>query len=513
MSLIQIAWRNFCHRALSSILTTFSLALGVGLVVIVLSIFGIVNEAFTRNAQVGYNLVVGPKGSALQLTLNSVYYLSQPIENLPFTEYMEFFDQETRAEMVRKYGGDPALGERDGEYAAYVVVPDVVSEHDGVVKFGETQDGFLLVDVETEDGERHEYEISLSSELFVQDGDTVAVDTTLSESGFAIPLALGDYFGEFRAVGTTPDFFKRLRHGPELTEEFTFSSGRALEEYNQENKFFEAVLGSRVAQEMQINVGEEFKPTHGDPEGKGHGQGFVVVGILDPTGTPNDRVAFTNLEGFYLLENHSKPLTGDEIIVEATEGHQDPDWTPLSIPQREVTSILVRNGQTLLAPGMQNKINEGLQSQAAAPVGEIAKLMAAIVGPLLTALGIISLITCVVAAVGILVAIYNSMNDRRRDIAVMRALGARRDTVTMIILCESLLIALIGGILGWLLAHFAIWCYSGTIEAQTGVRPGMFSISEHELWILPLVLLLALIAGFLPAWSAYRTDVGSNLSA
>ena len=453
MSLIQIAWRNFCHRALSSILTTFSLALGVGLVVAVLSVYGIVSEALSRNAQVGYNLVVGPKGSALQLTLNSVYYLSQPIENLPFTEYMEFFDQAARAEMVRKYGGDPALGERDGNYSAFVA------------------------------------------------------------GGFAIPLALGDYYGEFRAVGTTPDFFELLRHGPNVDEKFTFASGRAFEQYNSQNKFFEAVLGSRVAAEMGINVGEQFKPTHGDPKGKGHGQGFVVVGILDPTGTPNDRAAFTNLEGFYLLENHAKPLTGDEIIAEPTEGQNDPDWTPLTIPQREVTSILVRNGQPLFAPAMQNKVNESLRAQAAAPVGEIAKLMATTVGPLMIALGVISVITCVVAAVGILVAIYNSMNDRRRDIAVMRALGARRDTVTAIILCESLLIAVIGALFGWFLAHFAIWCAGGPIEARTGVRPGIFDFTEYELYIFPLVLILALIAGFVPAWSAYRTDVGSNLSA
>ncbi|MEO1616168.1 MAG: ABC transporter permease, partial [Planctomycetota bacterium] len=79
MWLIRIAWRNFCFRALSSLLTTISLMLGVALVVLVLAVFGIVTEAFSRNAQVGYNLVVGPKGSSLQLTLNSVYYLSRPI--------------------------------------------------------------------------------------------------------------------------------------------------------------------------------------------------------------------------------------------------------------------------------------------------------------------------------------------------------------------------------------------------------------------------------------------------
>ena len=519
MSLIHIAWRNFCHRALSSFLTTFSLALGVGLVVLVLSVYGVISEAFTRNASVGYNLVVGPKGSPLQLTLNSVFYLSQPIENLPYTEYMEFLPQEERAAMVSRFGGDPELAQRDGRYAPYVA------------------------------------------------------------GGFAIPLALGDYFGEFRVVGTTPDFFKELKHGPNVDEDFTFRSGRALQDFSPEHGYFEAVVGARVAKQMNVTLGDKFYPTHGDPTGHGHELGFTIVGILDPTGTPNDRAAFVNLEGFYLMDGHAKPVETDERSgndsedlldesidaeeaidaeesIDAEEAREEqPESDPndrtevstsngirlvqneitprktdnltdnlsdakqpqeyrlLSIPEREVTSILVRNGNIMFAPGMQNAINEGIRSQAAAPIGEINKLMNLIVGPLLTALLVITVITCVVAAVGILVSIYNSMNDRRRDIAIMRALGARRTTVTAIIVFESFQVALIGTLLGWVLAHAAIVMYSGQIEDQTGVQVGFFTTSNYEILVLPLVLVLALIAALLPACSAYRTDVGSNLSA
>lgn len=463
MSLIRIAWRNFCYRALSSVLTTFSLALGVGLVVLVLAIYGIVSEAFVRNASVGYNLVVGPKGSALQLTLNSVFYLSQPIENLSYTDYMEFFSQEERAEMVSRYGGDPALGERAGKYAGFVA------------------------------------------------------------GGFAIPLALGDFYGEFRVVGTTSEFFEKLRHGPDVDQEFTFTEGRALREKSEEHGYFEAVLGSRVARQMGVGVGDEIHPAHGDPEGKGHAEGFTVVGVLDPTGTPNDRAAFVNLEGFYLMEGHADTVD-EETLAEAIEARAESPESgvtdeetgrrqPLTIPEREVTSILIRNGNMMFAPGMQTKINEGNRAQAAAPIGEINKLMSFIVGPLLQALMGITLITCVVAAVGVLVSIYNSMNDRRRDIAVMRALGARRGTVTSIILGESLIIAAIGGVLGWFLAHAAIYASGGYVERQTGVSVGLFTTSDYELWVLPLVVSLALVAGLLPALTAYRTDVGSNLSA
>ncbi len=454
MNLLFIAWRNFRYRALSSFLTTLSLMLGVGLVVMVMAIYGIISEAFVRNASVGYNLVVGPRGSALQLTLNSVYYLSQPIENLPFTEYMEFFPKEQRAAWVNEFGGDPALGERDGVYAGFVA------------------------------------------------------------GGYAVPLALGDYFGDFRVVGTTPEFFEKLRHGPDVDQPFEFREGRAFETFTPENQYFECVLGSRVAAQSGLHVGDTMNPTHGDPEGKGHGQGFKVVGVLAPTGTPNDRAVFVNMEGFYLLEGHAKPLEEDAVIALPDRDADDHRPPLLMIPEREVTSILVRTGDKLmLAPLMQNRINESGRAEAAAPIGEITKLMTAIVGPLLTALLVITLITCIVAAFGVLVSIYNSMNDRKRDIAVMRALGARRGSVTWIILFESLIIAIVGGAAGWLLAHAAILAAGSFIEQRTGVQVGMFSVSEYEWLVLPFVIVLSLLAGIVPAMAAYRTDVGSNLSA
>jgi putative ABC transport system permease protein len=330
--------------------------------------------------------------------------------------------------------------------------------------------------------------------------------------GFAIPLALGDYFGEFRVVGTTPDFFNLLQHGPNVDQPFVFSEGRNFETDSIENGFFEAVVGSHVAAEQNVKAGDIFYPTHGDPDGKGHADSFKIVGVLAPTGTPNDRATFVNLEGFYLMEGHAKPV--DEKTDDFVEGETPSDAAikPLTIPEREVTAILVRNGG-LWGPQMMNKINEGIQSQAAAPVGEINKLLSQIIGPLLTALMVITVITCVVAAVGILVSIYNSMNDRRRDIAVMRALGARREAVTGIILLESLLIAVIGGICGWILAHTAITIAAPEIEARTGVHATFFMISSYELYVLPFVLALATLAGLLPAAVAYRTDVGQNLAA
>src|SRR5437868_15485292 len=96
MSLFRIAFRSILQRGVASLLTTFSMALGVMLVVAVLSIHGVVSQSFRNNASLGYNMIVGAKGGQEQLTLNTVFYLSKPVENIPYTYYLEFLKREER---------------------------------------------------------------------------------------------------------------------------------------------------------------------------------------------------------------------------------------------------------------------------------------------------------------------------------------------------------------------------------------------------------------------------------
>lgn len=122
MSLLQIAWRNMRQRGLSSVLTLISLALGIALTVLVLAIYGIIQDAFLRNTSVGYNLVVGAKGSPLQLTLNTVYYLSQPIETIPYNEYLEYLPQDERTRQATLFAGEGIVDtSRDGKFAPYMM--------------------------------------------------------------------------------------------------------------------------------------------------------------------------------------------------------------------------------------------------------------------------------------------------------------------------------------------------------------------------------------------------------
>src|SRR6266699_2825779 len=96
MSFFRIALRSILQRGVASLLTMFSMALGVMLVVAVLSIHGVVSQSFRNNASLGYNMIVGAKGGQEQLTLNTVFYLSKPVENIPYTYYLEFLKRGER---------------------------------------------------------------------------------------------------------------------------------------------------------------------------------------------------------------------------------------------------------------------------------------------------------------------------------------------------------------------------------------------------------------------------------
>jgi len=463
------------------------------LLVAVLSIHGVIERSFQNNASLGYNMIMGAKGGKLQLTLNTVYYLSQPIENLPYEFYLEFL----------------AADRRDAEFQTALHPPDA------------TRDGKYAPFVEV-----------------------------------AIPLCLGDYFGPFRVVGTTPEMFDRLQFGPSGTQKYEFAAGRNFLLQSPEHGFFEAVVGATAARQMNVKLGDRIATTHGDPEGVGHGQKFTVVGILAPSGTPQDRAVFVSIEGFFLMEGHAKPLPngvpggaegapirdGDGPPADRDPPDEErpptfvaarvaapPPSVPLPLEQREVTSILVRTSSPIVGMYLENEINEGPTAQAVLPVREIYLLFDMFVRPAQMLLLLMSVLICIVSGVSILVSIYNSMSERRHEIAVMRALGAERQTVMSVILFESIILGAGGGAVGWVLGHGLNALIGPLIEARTGVTIGFFDFApgvdiswlwaasgsgweiSTELLLIPALLVLTVVVGLLPAMTAYRTDVAASL--
>jgi len=435
MTLLGIAWRNIRQRLLTSGLTALSLALGVALVVATLVTGRLVNRAFESGSGLGYNMIVGAKGSPLQLVLNSVYLISKPIENVSWAFYQEFLPADRRPDGVA------------GKYAA--------------------------------------------------------------STQTAVPICMGDYFRGHRVVGTNAAFFGRLTRGD--GRPFEFASGGNFEDED----FFGGVLGAAVAANLGLKVGDSFAPTHGADDGAVHDP-FKVVGILARTDTPIDRGVFVNMEGFYLQDGHAKPLAEGETPASAPprqSGH-----APLPFNQREVTAILLETASLpglpaeLTAMGLRTAINEGRDGQAALPVAEIRQLLDLFVRPLELLLLLVTALVVLVSAIGILVSMVGSSLERSRDVAIMRALGARRSHVLATVLIEAVLLAVGGGLAGWLLGHLLVGAIGPWITTNAGVTASVFSAAPlAEALLVPFLVVLAIVAALLPAIAAYRTDVAKWL--
>jgi putative ABC transport system permease protein len=454
MSLWKIAWRSIQQRTLASLLTTISMALGVMLVVAVLVIYNVVDKAFHRGGE-GYDLIVGPaKGSNLELVFSSVFYIGQPMTTLPYRVYRDL--------------AESRIG-------------------NGAVKT-------------------------------------------------AVPVCLGDAYQDKRVVGTTSEMFDLTYFGDQKYE-FAEGAGFVDNEKEEENRkhYFEAVAGATAAKQIGLKVGSTFRPTH-DAGGKTddkHGS-FTVVGVLKPTGTPNDNVLFVNIEGFYRVGGHAgkagRSLAEQESENKATAkseaGHEtkdakaeqhheahDHDHEAIPDSEKQVSAVLVCTWKESQTRPLALEINKSRDAQAAIPAEEISRLLSLIIGRIEIVLLVFAVMIVIVAGIGIMVSIYNSMNDRRHEIAIMRALGARRSTVMVVILLESILLSLGGGVLGLLLGHGLLLTAGPWIAEMANLPLSMLEFRPAELILIPGLIVLASIVGYLPAVAAYRTDVGKSLIA
>jgi len=338
----------------------------------------------------------------------------------------------------------------------------------------------------------------------------------------AIPYCIGDSFHangwQFRVVATTPDLFDKISYGANADgsdKHYEFRAGRNF----RSDHFFEAVLGSVVAKKSGMKVGDTFQPTHGmSASGDKHVE-FEIVGILKPTGTANDRALFANIEGFYLLEGHAMPAEkGAEVVHKHSEAPIDPDdpnrgRSPLPEAQREITSILVLCNSDLGMMALDQAINKGKDRTAIAvkPGYLVQDMLDKIIGPVRVVLMVLTILIVIVAGISILVSIYNSMSERSHDIAIMRALGASRSAVMGIVMVESILLSLLGGVVGVLLGHACLALASPYVEAHAGITLRFWQFNWYESLLIPGLVIFASLVGFLPALTAYRTDVGRSL--
>jgi putative ABC transport system permease protein len=410
-----LARRSLRQHALSSCVTAIAAALACGLVMSVLSIQRQARDAFT-GGDLGFDAVLGARGSPLQLVLNAVFHLEASPGNIPWAMYEE----------VRK-------------------------------------------------------------RPYVQ---------------LAVPYAVGDNYQGFRIVGTTSDLFEKSADAGGLR--FALSAGSRL--FDPQRR--EAVVGSFAAQRSRLRVGDVFNPTHGlafDAGAEVHPDEYVVVGVLEPTNSPADRVIFIPIEGVFRMEGHVLRGAGAETRPVAGQAIRDED--------KEVSAVLLKLKHPNAGLLLDGEVNQrGRTATLAWPIGRTMIDLFNKMGWVSRILELVAYLVAVVAAAGILAALYNTINERRREFAILRALGARRGTVMSAIVVESAAIAGLGALGGFVVYAAILTLAAGIVRARTGVALEVWQF-HHVLWAAPLgMTLLGAAAGLLPAIRAYATDVATHLS-
>lgn len=314
----------------------------------------------------------------------------------------------------------------------------------------------------------------------------------------AIPISVGDNYEGFRIVGTVPELF--TEHEYREGTKYAFGGGRVFDPARRE-----AVIGSFVARQTGLKVGDKFNTFHGlafDP-GAAHDDEFLVIGVLEPTNTPTDHVLWIPLEGYWRMSGHSLKGTGEQFIPKP--GRHIPD------EHKEVSAVLLVVGNPMQAKGLAYDVNAGSEATLAFPIGEtIARLFVRIAW-VHNVLTLVAYLVVIVAAGSILASVYNSMNERRREFAILRALGARKATVFSAIVVESGTIALFGSVVGFAVYYILMGVAAWLIRERVGV---VVNFTEyHAVWTYTPLGMTALgaISGIIPAIKAYATDVAENL--
>jgi putative ABC transport system permease protein len=275
----------------------------------------------------------------------------------------------------------------------------------------------------------------------------------------------------------------------------------------------QCVIGSRVARTLGLDLGGAIVPVHGKYGEFGtheHTEAACeVVGILAPTNSPLDSSIFMPLGVHLLIGGHAK----GSFVVPLLPGKNPEDMlkVPVQPYQIGLTAVLVDPKDPVGDQILRNAFMRRPDAQVAKPREQIPPFLKKI-GNAADILQVIAWIVLCVAAIAIAVAIYNTMNERRREIAIMRSLGARRRQICTIIVAEASLLSSFGALLGVLLCHTAALLLRSTVEEMTGVYLDWTAFGAWELLLIAGVGVLGAIAGLLPAVKGSFTQVADNLA-
>lgn len=319
---------------------------------------------------------------------------------------------------------------------------------------------------------------------------------------WALPLSLGDSHRGFAVLGTSAEYFTRFRHGDR--EALRLREGRAFA------GVFEAVLGSEVAQRLGYRLGDAITLSHGLGElGPEHGdKPFRVIGILAATGTPVDRTVHVSLESITALHLDwvgGAPLPGVNIPPEFV--------AKFDLRPKEITAALVGLKQRGDVFRMQRFVNQYrgeplLGVMPGVALDELWQTIAIVERSLLA----VSALVVLVGLAGLAATLLAGLNERRRELAILRALGAGPGEVFLMLTAEGLLVTALGALLGMLLLGAGSGLAAPWLLERFGVVLATRLPGGEELALVGAVILTGLVASLVPGWRAWRMSLADGLT-
>ena len=321
---------------------------------------------------------------------------------------------------------------------------------------------------------------------------------------WTIPISLGDSHRGFRVMGTSPAYFEHYHYAG--SRELRFEKGRAFSD------LYDTVLGADVARQLGYQVGQRIVVAHGIGNvsfAKHADKPFTVVGILERTGTPVDRTVHISVQAITAIhvdwQSGMQAMPGQRVSAEQARAK---DLTPDSI-----TAFMVGMRSKVMTFTMQRAINEYRQEPLMAILPGVAlSQLWNLVGIADTALMIVAAFVVLAGLLGMLTAILTSLNERRREMAILRSLGARPRHIFSLMVAEAGLLATSGVALGIALTYLSLWIARPLLERRFGIFVEIGGLTRYDLAILGSIIVAALLMGLAPAWRAYRNTLSDGLT-
>ncbi len=408
--------KNILSKPLSSFISLALLTLGIGIISLLLQLNSLIKDQMDNNLR-GIDMVVGAKGSPLQLILSSVYHVDSPTGNISYKEA----DKISKNRMV----------------------------------------------------------------------------------GSSIKLLYGDNHKGYRIVGTEKKFIDLYKG--------VFKEGEEWE------KPFEVIVGSKVHKNLNIKIGDKLVSSHGLREtGESHeDQSFEVVGLLEPSNSVIDQLIITSPESVWdIHDTHNHNDTNENFENENKHDHEhenEHDHEHDEYDDKEITAMLIKFSSPMNIIQFPRQINETTNLQAAVPSYEISRLFK-LFGFGIDTISYLAYLIIIVSGFSLFINLFNAMNERKYEMALIRTIGATRFQLSSMIILESLILTLLGFGLGLLFSRFGVMFVSSLMEESINYNLSSIKILIEELWLLVLSVILGVLSSLIPAIQVYKMNISKILA-